>query len=48
MPSSAARRSTAADVRPETIAARLPAARHNFNPDPSRTWNRFSSSPASE
>ena len=39
--------STAFDARPDTTAARLPAASHTFNPEPSRTWNRFSSSPPS-
>ena len=32
----------------DTMADRLPAACHNFNPDPSRTWNRFNSAPSSE
>ena len=41
------RRSTAFDRRPLMTAARCPAARHSFSPAPSRTWNRFSSSPAS-
>ena len=39
--------STAEDRRPETMADRLPASCHNFNPDPSRTWNRSNSLPSS-
>ena len=46
MPSSAARRVTAAEARPEMIATWMPARCTRLMPEPSRTWKPLISSPS--